>query len=528
MHVGPTGPSPAATVSFSLKTGIPVYVMLHNSVQVMRRADDGWVNATQILTAAGLARSAQLSALADSGLLQASHRRVDEGFRGLGLAKCTWVSVTDGIKLAEKFNLGVYLKPLFDIPFDTEQPNPTSRIECSPSTANVTYSEDLRTIDLGNSLLYCRFICDTRICIQSINGIEVMRRIDDGWMNVKQILRIALLNEGRKSKKIIRKKVYLGIRHGPHEIVDTTGEPHFRGIWVPPDIALGLAQNFQIDKALKLLFDQDIQSDSPTDNLLVHADLPERGGPDFTAEILRTISTSELSCQSISQFQRSCAVIKAIVKGAFFEVSWPFLWPMTSTSKLENPMDFGTIQKQINSGIYSSIEALERDARLVFSNCYVFYDPSHQIYAKGKKLEKIFNTLWEASINFNCSAASILAEPTGVSAKVQRESSARCKRVRSASSYLPNSKKRSTHDEIRISLISKEELVERVEQLRPEFLEYIYLILSWGDPELDDIAAGCDAVEIDLEKLDHQTYVDISEFVSGCLSNPQGSENSLS
>ncbi|KAJ3346411.1 transcriptional regulator swi6 [Entophlyctis luteolus] len=425
MHVGPTGPSPAATVSFSLKTGIPVYVMLHNSVQVMRRADDGWVNATQILTAAGLARSAQLSALADSGLLQASHRRVDEGFRGLGLAKCTWVSVTDGIKLAEKFNLGVYLKPLFDIPFDTEQPNPTSNR-------------------------------------------------------------------------------------------------------VPPDIALGLAQNFQIDKALKLLFDQDIQSDSPTDNLLVHADLPERGGPDFTAEILRTISTSELSCQSISQFQRSCAVIKAIVKGAFFEVSWPFLWPMTSTSKLENPMDFGTIQKQINSGIYSSIEALERDARLVFSNCYVFYDPSHQIYAKGKKLEKIFNTLWEASINFNCSAASILAEPTGVSAKVQRESSARCKRVRSASSYLPNSKKRSTHDEIRISLISKEELIERVEQLRPEFLEYIYLILSWGDPELDDIAAGCDAVEIDLEKLDHQTYVDISEFVSGCLSNPQGSENSLS
>jgi transcription initiation factor TFIID subunit 2 len=57
-------------------------------------------------------------------------------------------------------------------------------------------------------------------------------------------------------------------------------------------------------------------------------------------------------------------------------------------------MDFGTMTQKLNSGNYSTMEEVVRDAELVFSNCRLFNPPTTYPVQCADVLERAFKREW--------------------------------------------------------------------------------------------------------------------------------------
>uniref|UniRef100_A0A7S2S8H1 Uncharacterized protein n=2 Tax=Mucochytrium quahogii TaxID=96639 RepID=A0A7S2S8H1_9STRA len=87
----------------------------------------------------------------------------------------------------------------------------------------------------------------------------------------------------------------------------------------------------------------------------------------------------------------------------------------TGSAKIEGQMDFGTLKKNFNSGMYTRIdedgsESVEAsflgDATLIFSNCFAFNEPGSDMFEKAGHCEARFNKLFglEGTVDeLNCS-----------------------------------------------------------------------------------------------------------------------------
>ncbi|KDD73462.1 hypothetical protein H632_c2149p0, partial [Helicosporidium sp. ATCC 50920] len=64
------------------------------------------------------------------------------------------------------------------------------------------------------------------------------------------------------------------------------------------------------------------------------------------------------------------------------------------TSIVETPMDFGTIRRKLSQNAYPAVANVLHDARLIFSNCRAFNDPTSDIMADCRRLEAHFKSLW--------------------------------------------------------------------------------------------------------------------------------------
>jgi bromodomain-containing factor 1 len=82
--------------------------------------------------------------------------------------------------------------------------------------------------------------------------------------------------------------------------------------------------------------------------------------------------------------------------------AYPFLHPVDPVALnipnylriIKKPMDFGTIQSNLKSGLYVSAKEFYADSKLVFANCYKFNPPADEVYKMGKLTEEIFDTEW--------------------------------------------------------------------------------------------------------------------------------------
>ncbi|KAI9511720.1 hypothetical protein F5148DRAFT_1168299 [Russula earlei] len=66
----------------------------------------------------------------------------------------------------------------------------------------------------------------------------------------------------------------------------------------------------------------------------------------------------------------------------------------TYFDEIKNPMDFGTMMQNINSGKYSTMEEFTRDIGLVFSNCKLFNPPTTYPVQCADVLERVFKKEW--------------------------------------------------------------------------------------------------------------------------------------
>ena len=57
---------------------------------------------------------------------------------------------------------------------------------------------------------------------------------------------------------------------------------------------------------------------------------------------------------------------------------------------IKTPMDLGTIKNKMDAREYNSHQEFATDVRLVFTNCYKYNPPDHDVVAMARKLQDVF------------------------------------------------------------------------------------------------------------------------------------------
>src|ERR1700761_743716 len=88
-----------------------------------------------------------------------------------------------------------------------------------------------------------------------VNGVAVMRRRSDSWLNATQILKVAGVEKGKRTK-VLEKE----IRHGQHEKAQG-GYGKYQGTWIPYQRGRQFCRQYGVEELLRPLLDYDMSSD---------------------------------------------------------------------------------------------------------------------------------------------------------------------------------------------------------------------------------------------------------------------------
>ncbi|KAF9117195.1 transcriptional regulator swi6 [Mortierella sp. AM989] len=107
-------------------SGVPVYELMCRGIAVMRRKQDSYLNATQILKVAGIEKGKRTKIL-EREVLTGDHEKVQGGY---GKYQGTWVPFQRGKDLATQYKVEPYLRTLLDyeIPKDADTVVPTKEM----------------------------------------------------------------------------------------------------------------------------------------------------------------------------------------------------------------------------------------------------------------------------------------------------------------------------------------------------------------------------------------------------------------
>ncbi|KAK4703556.1 transcription factor MBP1, partial [Phenoliferia sp. Uapishka_3] len=88
-------------------------------------------------------------------------------------------------------------------------------------------------------------------------GVAVMRRKADGWLNATQILKVAGFDKPQRTRVLERE-----VQKGTHEKVQG-GYGKYQGTWVPMERGIALSRQYGVDRLLQPIFDYIPTADSP-------------------------------------------------------------------------------------------------------------------------------------------------------------------------------------------------------------------------------------------------------------------------
>lgn len=89
-------------------SGVDVYEMEVNNIAVMRRRNDSWLNATQILKVAGIEKGKRTKVL-EKEILIGEHEKVQGGY---GKYQGTWIKFERGLEFCRQYGVEELLRPL--------------------------------------------------------------------------------------------------------------------------------------------------------------------------------------------------------------------------------------------------------------------------------------------------------------------------------------------------------------------------------------------------------------------------------
>lgn len=80
--------------------------------------------------------------------------------------------------------------------------------------------------------------------------------------------------------------------------------------------------------------------------------------------------------------------------------AWPFYKPVDAAwlglndyhEIIKKPMDLGTVKSKMDAREYKTSKEFADDVRLIFTNCYKYNPPDHDVVAMAKKLQDVFET----------------------------------------------------------------------------------------------------------------------------------------
>ncbi|XP_073244666.1 bromodomain-containing protein 3-like isoform X3 [Porites lutea] len=101
----------------------------------------------------------------------------------------------------------------------------------------------------------------------------------------------------------------------------------------------------------------------------------------------------------LSEQLKYCSnIIKELFSKKHAAYAWPFYKPVDASSLglhdyhdiIKQPMDMGTIRGKMEAREYSSSSEFAADVRLMFSNCYRYNPPDHDVVKMARQLQDVF------------------------------------------------------------------------------------------------------------------------------------------
>ncbi|XP_026069642.1 bromodomain testis-specific protein-like isoform X2 [Carassius auratus] len=101
----------------------------------------------------------------------------------------------------------------------------------------------------------------------------------------------------------------------------------------------------------------------------------------------------------LSESLKYCnAILKELFAKKHSAYAWPFYKPVDAKALglldyheiIHQPMDMSTIKKKIEAREYTDALQFAADMRLMFSNCYKYNPPGHEVVAMARKLQDVF------------------------------------------------------------------------------------------------------------------------------------------
>lgn len=96
---------------------------------------------------------------------------------------------------------------------------------------------------------------------------------------------------------------------------------------------------------------------------------------------------------------RAChEIIKEMFNKKHSSYAWPFYKPVDTEQLdlhdykqvIKKPMDLGTVKTKVETNKYRSAAEFATDMRLIFTNCYKYNPPEHDVVAMARKLQDVF------------------------------------------------------------------------------------------------------------------------------------------
>uniref|UniRef100_A0A3Q3IG34 Bromodomain containing 3a n=1 Tax=Monopterus albus TaxID=43700 RepID=A0A3Q3IG34_MONAL len=98
------------------------------------------------------------------------------------------------------------------------------------------------------------------------------------------------------------------------------------------------------------------------------------------------------------QLKHCDAILKEMLSKKHAAYAWPFYKPVDAEALelhdyhdiIKHPMDLSTVRKKMDKGEYNDPQSFATDVRLMFSNCYKYNPPDHEVVAMARKLQDVF------------------------------------------------------------------------------------------------------------------------------------------
>ncbi|XP_043087798.1 bromodomain-containing protein 2-like [Puntigrus tetrazona] len=100
----------------------------------------------------------------------------------------------------------------------------------------------------------------------------------------------------------------------------------------------------------------------------------------------------------LSKQLRYCSgVLKELLSKKHAAYAWPFYKPVDASTLglhdyhdiIKHPMDLSTIKRKMDEREYREAQQFSADVRLMFSNCYKYNPPDHDVVAMARKLQVV-------------------------------------------------------------------------------------------------------------------------------------------
>lgn len=103
--------------------------------------------------------------------------------------------------------------------------------------------------------------------------------------------------------------------------------------------------------------------------------------------------------EKLSESLKSCnEILKELFSKKHSGYAWPFYKPVDAKMLglhdyhdiIKKPMDLGTVKRKMDDREYKSAAEFGADVRLIFTNCYKYNPPDHDVVKMGRKLQDVF------------------------------------------------------------------------------------------------------------------------------------------